>query len=446
MKVACYFDDPRYDYPDRLVTEWRESWSDHGFETAILTEEDARRHPKFQEIDDLVATIPTVNQRRYERACWLRWLAFQLHAPAVCTDYDVINFGLRPEHVPVGDLISLETSISGSCCYATPKGIQGFLDYYPKWKELGAVVTLYGQPHLSDMQVFAATYRGPRLAYSVFTDHPGHFASCCVHFPNGLVCEEWRHANRWKAVSAHRVARFKCASGAEAEKAETEEAMDHEGMLLVVQAFQGQEDLVRRHLPLWQKHGLPIWLLSPIDSPLVVPGVDQNIHIGQNSFSGPRKANRLAATLQLLCVSKYSHFVWFEPDSICLQAEIKPGNGLGGILHGSSEPTRFVSPHFLQTPLLFDRQSAVKMLAAHRRYPMIQEEGHDDRFFSTLAYAGHVPMFNNAPGTFGYNTIAPEHYAAVREAISKGVAWIHGIKDEATLNVVLEAWSQKHTL
>ena len=58
-----------------MVEIWRESWSKQGWETKILTEEDAKMHPQYQKIKDTLLKLPTVNTIEYELSCYLRWVA-----------------------------------------------------------------------------------------------------------------------------------------------------------------------------------------------------------------------------------------------------------------------------------------------------------------------------------------------------------------------------------
>jgi hypothetical protein len=54
---------------------WRQSWTLQGWETKILSENDAALHPDYQRIKERLLTLPTANHQAYEMSCYLRWVA-----------------------------------------------------------------------------------------------------------------------------------------------------------------------------------------------------------------------------------------------------------------------------------------------------------------------------------------------------------------------------------
>jgi len=436
MNVFCYFDNPKApNYPDRLIECWRESWEANGFTPRVMTEADARANPRFTEIEATCKALPTVNDRRFEMSCWLRWLAFQQVAPGVFTDYDVINFSLRPEDVPTGNVVCLESPASPCCIYATREGLAGFLDAFKLGNQCATLID--GRQHTSDLMVFQAWHKGPPIALSKLVTHAGHLHSQCVHFPNGLVKNKWLYEHRWKAVEAHRIERatnYAC----------PQERIAPEGMVAIVLTHAEAKETTERHMSFWRNHGFPIWMISPTDHPLALPGDHQTFHLGLDSYAGARKAQKIVAILKMFCASQYAHAVWFEYDSICLHQTISPASGLWGCLAQNTEPLRFISPRYAVPPLVFDRASAKAMLAAHARYPEILEGGFDDRFLSGLAHISGVPISGNLPGTYAQNTITKRDYEPLRDAIIKhDAAWIHGLKDKDSLDVALDAWKER---
>lgn len=74
----------------RLLNFWQKSWKEHGWEPVILTEADAKKHPRFEEWSAALAAKPTINPPSYERACWLRWIAMAAANANFMVDYDVL--------------------------------------------------------------------------------------------------------------------------------------------------------------------------------------------------------------------------------------------------------------------------------------------------------------------------------------------------------------------
>lgn len=57
---------------DMLLNAWRESWEERGWETKVLTMEDAKKHPDFDLLDERLAFLQVTP---YNRRCFWRWLA-----------------------------------------------------------------------------------------------------------------------------------------------------------------------------------------------------------------------------------------------------------------------------------------------------------------------------------------------------------------------------------
>jgi hypothetical protein len=55
-----------------LLNAWKEAWEANGWETKILTEKDARKHPEFEDMKD---KLLKVGVSEYNQRCFWRWLA-----------------------------------------------------------------------------------------------------------------------------------------------------------------------------------------------------------------------------------------------------------------------------------------------------------------------------------------------------------------------------------
>ena len=58
-----------------MLDIWRESWTNNGWSTRVLTSKDATLHPRHDAILESLLKLPTVNAQAYEMACYLRWVA-----------------------------------------------------------------------------------------------------------------------------------------------------------------------------------------------------------------------------------------------------------------------------------------------------------------------------------------------------------------------------------
>lgn len=81
---------------------WNESWTRAGWNAQVLSQEDARRSPRYEHLLSAFYELPTVNRVKYEVSCYMRWVAMSVVAGpgAVLTDYDVLNIAWQPQEVP----------------------------------------------------------------------------------------------------------------------------------------------------------------------------------------------------------------------------------------------------------------------------------------------------------------------------------------------------------
>lgn len=118
------------------------------------------------------------------------------------------------------------------------------------------------------------------------------------------------HPNDWVIKSQHLTA--------EAHKHATRM---RSGTLVVVHCYQGDSDLVKRHMPLFKHHGAPVLVLSPQDSPVKIRGVEC-VSAGGRGYYGQVSLDRQRAHLQLLLRQPYDYFLLNDADSFCISPTI----------------------------------------------------------------------------------------------------------------------------
>ena len=82
---------------DNLVSSWSKAWQSYGWTTRILTEADAKRHPRFELFQ---STLIDANVGEYDRRCFWRWLAMSLDDNPMggwMSDYDLFPLTLTSE-------------------------------------------------------------------------------------------------------------------------------------------------------------------------------------------------------------------------------------------------------------------------------------------------------------------------------------------------------------
>jgi hypothetical protein len=121
----------------RLTVLWRERWALAGFEPFILSEHDAQKHPRYEQAKEVVASMPTINPKEYEEACWLRWFALSAAAPspvsgAWLADFDAIPrlgvplIGQLTDFIEAGGVHVFQTPCCPSLAWGFPEAIEEF--------------------------------------------------------------------------------------------------------------------------------------------------------------------------------------------------------------------------------------------------------------------------------------------------------------------------------
>jgi len=88
---------------DRLVHAWEKSWQDRGWNTKVLTKDDAMKHPDFESQSIMLSGL---NLSEYNQKCYWRWMAmaslFDENDPTsggggFMSDYDTVPLELDAE-------------------------------------------------------------------------------------------------------------------------------------------------------------------------------------------------------------------------------------------------------------------------------------------------------------------------------------------------------------
>lgn len=114
---------PDVDYSQQqLIDVCRESWERNGFSFRLLSSKDIQPGPLASKYKGMAMSLPTVNPSRYERACFMRWLAMAHNGGGLMIDYDVVNVNCREIDVADNGM----TLLQGGC----PSVVYGSPDDY----------------------------------------------------------------------------------------------------------------------------------------------------------------------------------------------------------------------------------------------------------------------------------------------------------------------------
>ena len=157
MNVFTYYDDFK-NRKDPLIDLWRESWSKHGWTPVVLTPEDVKPHPNHAAFVEAVARLPTVNNRKYELACYVRHLAMSMVGGGLLTDYDVMCYGFTPQNLTSLEMKHAEEHLIfplhhrrvPCAIYGNREGFDWLCGQMMNWPANVHRVEARG-PHLSDM-------------------------------------------------------------------------------------------------------------------------------------------------------------------------------------------------------------------------------------------------------------------------------------------------------
>lgn len=186
--IYCFHVDfGRPDLNDTLLL-WKEVWVGHGWTPHVLGMADAQRHPKFQQVADHAARLPTINNRRFSDVNFLRWCAFA-QVDGVVADYDVFP------RVPFPPL-DLPSMFNGDL-----NGGPGFV-YGPIPMVDWILAAQPEPPHICDMVVMARRIREGTVMRDLVRCYgvPGWDQVPLVHFGNGYMKTNLPKAEEIKQV------------------------------------------------------------------------------------------------------------------------------------------------------------------------------------------------------------------------------------------------------
>jgi hypothetical protein len=142
MKVYTYFSPvPQIEQGPQfeLLELWRKSWGANGWEPVILGPEDAQKSEQYGPIVSNVQNFPTSNPREYELSCFVRWAAMEAIRGGVMTDYDVMNYGFKPEGIELSFPLKSKENHVPCVVYGNRQAFRiicgMFANYVPSWHE-----------------------------------------------------------------------------------------------------------------------------------------------------------------------------------------------------------------------------------------------------------------------------------------------------------------------
>lgn len=196
MKIYTYYEQVSDDSADimdsqKLLELWVRNWSSKGWQPVILNDKDAEKNPRYEECTERFKQFPTINSRRYELACFKRWLAMACIGGYHC-DFDVMNLRFRGGHT--NGLTFYSKHIVPAFVWGTKEDYDSMIDLFMNYDDTGKV-------HVSDQQILADnvdTFQlEKRYMMPEFMQERNWYNYELVHFPNGRM-------SHWKMQPRHR--------------------------------------------------------------------------------------------------------------------------------------------------------------------------------------------------------------------------------------------------
>jgi len=211
-----------------------------------------------------------------------------------------------------------------------------------------------------------------------------------------------------------------------------------EDTIHIIMAHGSAQETFQRHLPVWERNGLPITVVCPSDNPV------QTNHaltkIGTRQHHGVAAIERFIKIIDLGVRSGFPYILFDEYDSMAFELpfHLKTTPGLHGFVWTDGNPANgFVGKHFIHPPLFMDNDTASGIIeAAIKLASLGTEQGFWDRWIGMICEKGNIPFHTTEKHHFSRNTIEQGHIGLLSEALTNGATWFHGVKSEPVFNMI----------
>lgn len=231
-------------------------------------------------------------------------------------------------------------------------------------------------------------------------------------------------------------------------------------LLIAVSAYAGDVTQVENNLPIYQQHGAPVLVLSPVDAPIVVLASNpQGVYYHQEGlaeWAGPKSLERHKAFLRHLLLLPYDNYFFHDADSICLRSDLPAYLFANPNVHYCNEvadlnPGASALPKIaMQPPYMFSRAVLVRLVEVLDRpamsyYVPVKEEHMPiptnciDHLQLQLVCAAGIEH-RSYPDGASFETRSPTGLAAMQDQVANyGKVFIHSVKDAGTLAILQDA-------
>lgn len=196
MKVYSFYEEIGLKDTD-LINHWIQSWKHCGWTPIVLSYKDILKNEQYIDLIKKIKSLPTVNNRKYEEACFVRWLALKQVGGGILSDYDAINYNMTPQDFVAHTELDALGDRDWGCVHACNKGLDEFIDeILVNGQNYIRTHRRSGKPFVSDMVVsrgYNKINRRPDIRHAV----ADRFESKEIEFKPPFIVH---YSNQWRKM------------------------------------------------------------------------------------------------------------------------------------------------------------------------------------------------------------------------------------------------------
>jgi hypothetical protein len=221
--------------------------------------------------------------------------------------------------------------------------------------------------------------------------------------------------------------------------------------LVTIMAHRDAQETFNRHFNLWFGLGHDLLIACPQRQSVKLPewrggfGDRQinTLEVGKAEHSGVNSIIRLKTILEHMNGMGYERYAFLEYDALILgkKLPLQVGDVMGPIYRDNGADRGFEGTMFIHPPILFTAAGLAEVVRIMQGMPLTAEKSVWDRWLGYCIESSHLQWINAFDHglAFTMNTIHPDRYEALFEAVKLGATLVHGVKTEECLRVCLEA-------
>lgn len=177
MNIYTYYDDI-LEGQHEIIELWKDSWMRNGWNPIVLD----YSHAACTDMElEYLGALPSVNPKRYEMACFLRWKAMSNIGGGWMCDYDVANLGFSPEDSKKYESMSILQGHVPCLVYGSSEAYYNMFEIFTT-ESMKFLTSIGGIPHTSDMIVISNIIDREFInRLDVVVDYPKREDSILVH-------------------------------------------------------------------------------------------------------------------------------------------------------------------------------------------------------------------------------------------------------------------------